>query len=358
MRKPRSGLVERYGLWYIDKTISGRRIREGTGTDSLDVAERILAKRTQEIYETVKLGERLTYTWSQAAARYLRDTKKSSVRCDITQLDKVHPYIGKLPLEAVHMGSLRGFIEDRQREGRKARTINYALQVVRRILNLAATVWMDERGRTWLQAAPKIILLRESDRRAPYPMSREEQVRFFDELPEHLRQMALFKVNTGCREQEVCELRWEWEVDVPELNASVFLIPGKYVKNRDDRLVVLNRVAWAVIKEQRGKHGEFVFCYRGQQVCGMLRSAWRKARVRAGMPDLHVHDLKHTFGRRLRAAGVSFEDRQDLLGHRSGRMTTHYSQAELANLIESANRACSQPGHFSVTLTVLKRRAG
>jgi hypothetical protein len=30
---------------------------------------------------------------------------------------------------------------------------------------------------------------------------------------------------------------------------------------------------------------------------------------------------KHTFGRRLRAAGVSFEDRQDLLGHRSVRIT-------------------------------------
>ena len=41
------------------------------------------------------------------------------------------------------------------------------------------------------------------------------------------------------------------------------------------------------------------------------------------------HDLKHTFGRWLRAAGVSFEDRQDLLGHRSGRITTHCSAAEL-----------------------------
>jgi site-specific recombinase XerD len=56
---------------------------------------------------------------------------------------------------------------------------------------------------------------------------------------------------------------------------------------------------------------------------------------------VRVHDLKHTFGRRLRAAGVSFEDRQDLLGHKSRRMTTHYSEAELANLIAAAERACS-----------------
>ena len=47
---------------------------------------------------------------------------------------------------------------------------------------------------------------------------------------------------------------------------------------------------------------------------------------------------------RLRAAGVSFEDRQDLLGHTSGRMTTHYSAAELTRLIEAANQVCETDG--------------
>jgi hypothetical protein len=39
---------------------------------------------------------------------------------------------------------------------------------------------------------------------------------------------------------------------------------------------------------------------------------------------------------------VSFEDRQDLLGHKSARITTHYSAAELARLIEAANRVCER----------------
>ena len=76
----------------------------------------------------------------------------------------------------------------------------------------------------------------------------------------------------------------------------------------------------------------------------MLNSAWRKARARAGLDGLRVHDLKHTFGRRLRASGVSFEDRQDLLGHRSGRITTHYSAADLSQLIEAANSVCEREG--------------
>ncbi|MDQ3731992.1 MAG: tyrosine-type recombinase/integrase, partial [Pseudomonadota bacterium] len=69
---------------------------------------------------------------------------------------------------------------------------------------------------------------------------------------------------------------------------------------------------------------------------------------------VRVHDLKHTFGRRLRSAGVSFEDRQDLLGHRSGRITTHYSAAELSRLIEAANGVCNR-GNEKPELVVLRR---
>lgn len=51
-----------------------------------------------------------------------------------------------------------------------------------------------------------------------------------------------------------------------------------------------------------------------------------------------MHDLKHTFGRRLRAADVPEEDRKALLGHTDGSITSHYSAAELTKLIEYANR--------------------
>ena len=40
--------------------------------------------------------------------------------------------------------------------------------------------------------------------------------------------------------------------------------------------------------------------------------------------------------------GQAFEDRQDLLGHRSGQITTHYSAAQLQNLQEAANCVCEE----------------
>lgn len=166
--------------------------------------------------------------------------------------------------------------------------------------------------------------------------------------------MALFGVNTGCRDSEICKLRWEWEVQVPELETSVFIIPGQYVKNGDDRLVVLNRIASSVIEARRGKHATHVFVYNGKPVTRMLNGAWLRARKRTNLPKVRVHDLKHTYGRRLRAAGVSFEDRQDLLGHRSGRITTHYSAAELSRLIEAADSVCDR-GEGKPELVVMRR---
>jgi integrase len=118
----------------------------------------------------------------------------------------------------------------------------------------------------------------------------------------------------------------------------VFIIPGHQVKNPEERLVVLNRVAKAVVEEVRGIHAEFVFTVRGRVISAKCRKAWRKAREQARLPQVRVHDLKHTFGGRLMAAGVSFEDRQDFFGHKSGRVTTHYSQAELEQLIAATNK--------------------
>jgi integrase len=68
----------------------------------------------------------------------------------------------------------------------------------------------------------------------------------------------------------------------------------------------------------------------------MNNTAWQKARKAAGLA-VRVHDLKHTFGRRLRTAGVSLETRKVLLGHKTGDITSHYSAPELAELIRAAD---------------------
>lgn len=354
-RKRTPGIYKKGSHWQIDKKMFGYRLCESTGTGDLEEAEKYLARRVEEIRQASVYGVRPKRSFKEAATKFLMENQhKRSIDDDAGRLREVVKYIGDLSLESIHIGSLQPFIEGRRKDGVTTRTINHGLKVVRRILNLAESEWMDEYGLTWLANAPKIKLLPEHDLRKPYPLNWEEQHRLFNELPPHLERMALFAVNTGCRDQEICELRWEWEIQLPELpHIMVFIIPAELVKNGEERLVVCNDTARSVVNSERGKHPTHVFSYRGRPLARILSTGWQTARVKAELSHVRVHDLKHTFGRRLRAAGVSFEDRQDLLGHRSGRITTHYSSAELQNLYEAANSVCEQQKN-GVVLTLLR----
>jgi len=42
--------------------------------------------------------------------------------------------------------------------------------------------------------------------------------------------------------------------------------------------------------------GSFHFLYRGAPIETMNNTVWQQARVRAGLPQVRIHDLKHTFG--------------------------------------------------------------
>jgi len=310
----------------------------------------------EEVRQAAVYGVRPKRIFRDAATKYLEESRKASLEREAKLLKILDRFIGDTALDAIHMGTLQPFIANRKAAKWKTRTINYGLQVVRQIINLATYEWIDGHGLTWLAHAPRIKLLRQDDAKEPYPLSWNEQRRLFAELPSYLAKMALFKVNTGCRDQEVCKLLWEWEVPVPELGTSVFIIPGHRVKNRQDRAVVLNRLARGVVEQMRGIDPTHVFSYRGKPIQRMYNRAWREARLRAGLPGVRVHDLKHTFGRRLRSAGVSFEDRQDLLGHKSGRITTHYSRPELENLIAAANKVCPEERHKFDTMVILKKK--
>lgn len=380
MPKRATGITKKGDIWHIDKKVRGYgRLCESTGAASLEEAERYLNRRLDQIRQQSIYGVRPKHLFSDAAKKYLEtNLQKKSLDTDAIHLVQLGKFLDKMPIDQIHDGTLTPFIEHRLGLGRKKKTVNLALQVVRRILNLAARKWRDDFGKTWLETAPLISMLKVDDARPPYPLSWEEQTHLFKHLKPHIQRMALFNVNCGNREDEVCQLRWDWEVQVPELETSVFIIPHGIVKNDEERLVVLNRVAASVIDGCRGQHDKFVFTWkRGPKgkalpTGSMNNTSWIKGRQAAidsyeaafgypapqGFRTLHVHDLKHTFGRRLRAAGVSNETRKVLLGHKNGDITTHYSAPEIQELIDAANRVCFDKSRKTPELTVLKRKAG
>ena len=377
------GLRLRGEVFWID--INNKRygrIFESTGASRQqhELAEQFYLQRLARAYEEKRLGVRRARTFKEAAVKHLAEERGvlKSIAMDEWAIAWALPKIGGLTLDKVHDGTLEPLKAAMGLKGLKTKSINLVLQVVRKILNKAARRWReDETGKTWLDTAPLIGLMQVKDARPPYPISWDEERKLLlPECPPHVEDQVLFYVNAGPRDQELCALRWAWERRVPELGCSVFMLPEAFNKNGQERVIVLNRVAQAVIERQRGRHDEFVFTYRRSEkgkhrpIAASNNTAWVKARARAatryqevlgaecplGFKTLHVHDLRHTFGRRLRAAGVSKETRAMLLGHSTGDVTTHYSAAELQELVDAVRKIEVTIGS-APTLTVLRVQA-
>ena len=365
-RNKMPGLRLKGGIWQIEKrckNAEGGWLRESTGTSSRIEAEQILIRRLAETEEEAQRKAETIFTFEEAGMRYLEEIAKKPSADDMAmQLDQLFPFIGQNSLEQVHDGTLKAFVDHETDRGLAPKSVNIAIGVVSAVLNRAARVWRTEDGTPWLrQAPPRLSRLSTKGRQAkPYPLSWAEQDRLVAELPRHLADAALYAANTGCREQEVCQLRWDWEVDVPDLETSVFILPVSITKTSTERVVVLNTIASRVIESRRGIHKEFVFTYRGNPVGKLNNTAWKRAWKKAGLPTEQgilkgVHNLRHTFGRRLRGAGVPLETRKALLGHASGDITTHYSAAELSELLEAVEKIVDKGIAQTPTLTVVQR---
>lgn len=360
------------GTWSVDKIWKGERFRQ-SGFHDVAEAESWLVAQLERRRQAVLFGVRPTVTFEQAATYYVQiHQEKVSLENDIYHLKRVMPFIGHLALDQVHNGTLQPFINDaktpvmvRRANGtmeekvKANKTVNLALGLVRRILNLAARDWRDENGRTWLSTSPLITLLPlVGHQREPRPLTWAEQRALFPKLPAHLARMALFDLQTGLRDAVVCGLRWDWEIPVPELGASVFEVPRMNVKGRKKvRYVVCNSVAQSIIESVRGENPDYVFVYQGAPIETMNNSAWQRARREVGIPDLHVHDLRHTVGMRLREAEVPEFTISDVLWHTRPGMTAHYSVAQAEELRDALERLTKEQHCSNRTLAMIVREA-
>lgn len=353
----------------VNKVYKGQRIFERLGKVSQDEAERWLRDRQAEQDEERANGLRLgpDRLWADGAAKYLGECKKNNVASlgmIVRHVADLLPYIGATPYQDICNDALEDFVLDRMGDGVKNSTINRSLEVVRTTVIRGARVWRDKaaNGRRvpWLQTAPLIEMLDEkAQARDPYPITWAQQWPLLKRLPQHLADSVEFSLNSGARDANVCGLRWEWEVRVPELGRSIFIIPAAFFKTGRPHVLVLNDVAWEIVERRRGVHPTNVFTWWNHidklemPFAHQNNNAFQKARAEIGLKQARVHDLRHTYGQRLRAAGVPEEDRALLLGHSAGEgMSQHYAVATLERLLEAANAVTSTKDRTTVLRVV------
>lgn len=210
---------------------------------------------------------------------------------------------------------------------------NRYMVIVRAALNIAAR-------KDWIAAAPTF-------RRRPEPepddtyLTPEEWRALYDELPEHQRPMFAFAGATGLRWDNVAMLEWA-HVDLPRRQ---LMLAGKLMKGRKAVPIPLNDAAVAVLEALQGVHPVFVFAYKGAPI-GSPKTAFNKARIRAGLPHITWHRAtRHTWASWHAMAGTPMEVLQRLGAWASPAMLGRYAHLAPSHVASFAGAVDKSLGH-------------
>ena len=142
---------------------------------------------------------------------------------------------------------------------------------------------------------------------------------------------------TGCRLSEIQKLRWEHvDLEMGELRLPDTKSGAKVVHLGDPAVAVLRGIErresnlWVITGRKEGSH------------LTDLQHPWRRIRTRAGLDDVRIHDLRHSFASGGLLVGEGLPMIGKLLGHTQVQTTARY--AHLANdpVKSAANRIASR----------------
>ena len=160
-----------------------------------------------------------------------------------------------------------------------------------------------------------------------------------DRLPAQAAGALRLLMLTGCRSSEILTLRWE-DVD---LEASEIRLTDSKTGPRTVPLppaavrvlAGLPRAAgnpWVIAGRKPGAHLAYLAYY------------WYRVRERAGLDDVRIHDLRHSFASRALALGESLSMIGKLLGHTKIQTTARYAHLARDSVKESAARVAASIG--------------
>jgi integrase len=280
------------------------------------------------MWDNQHLGTRIERTWKEAVVRWLDESQhKRSLIDDKVHLRWLDPHFKKYTLNQITRDAVDKIAEIKLREGVKNATVNRMLEIVRAILRRAEREW------SWIDKAPAIRMRKEDTKRIRW-LTPDEARRLIKELPTHIAALARFSLATGLRKSNVTQLQWH-DINLDKRHA---LIHPDQAKTKKAIPVPLNDVGMEVLKEQKGKHPDFVFAYGGNPIIQCNTKAWKKALKRAGIENFRWHDLRHTWASWHVQNGTSLQELQQLGGWSSFEMVLRYAHLSSDHLREAAAR--------------------
>jgi integrase len=157
----------------------------------------------------------------------------------------------------------------------------------------------------------------------------------------HLRAIVTVALHTGMRSGEIRNLQWR------DLDFDIGFLIVRDSKNGETRHVPMDSTVVALLRDWPHTEGsDFVFSNAAGSRIGWLQHGFRKALGRAGLSDLHFHDLRHTFASQWMMAGGDLYVLRSILSHKSVAMTqryAHLSPAYKRAMVDRMEQIWSKP---------------
>lgn len=187
-----------------------------------------------------------------------------------------------------------------------------------------------------LSRKPHIRALRAENVRTGFIDDADYQ-RLLGELPAHLRATFVVGYHCGTRLGTLRELTW----DQVDLDASEIRIRAEQTKQAKPQTIPIYGDMTRWLRIQWADHCEnwpdvpFVFHF-GKRPIGAHLKGWSEACERAGLPDLHFHDLRRPAVRNMTRAGVSQNVAMAISGHQTTSMYRRYDTIDSRDLADAA----------------------
>jgi len=144
----------------------------------------------------------------------------------------------------------------------------------------------------------------------------------------------LFLLATGARKGEALNATWNQF----RLDQKLWIKPASCTKQKKEHVVELNDYAMSLLAElKKDNPSPYVFYYsRLQSRLKDLATFWQRIRLKAELPNVRIHDLRHTFASQIINQGFSLEVVGELLGHSNLSTTRRY-----AHVLSSTRKAAT-----------------
>ena len=305
---------KRGGVWYIRGRgpRQSKGIYRSTGTGDEALAEEIRAREEARQWDRGVRGLRGTTTFSEAANAYLK--VKMPGATDANAIVRLLKWFGSWPLADIDQGAVEKYIAAKMPKTGPASQIRYAIGPVSAILNFAAKRgWCDAPKFDRPKLPPGVVRW----------ITYEEADRLIAECAPHMAPIVIFLLLTGARVGEAMGLDWR-NVDL-QAGRAAFLD----TKNGTSRGVPLHGRVVAALANLPHREGP-VFrrpdghAYEGRPT-DAIKTGFKAACRRAGIKNLRIHDLRHTFASWMVMSGADLRTVAELLGHKSLHLVMRYS---------------------------------